>query len=71
MPPCARYARKRSLMQVPVPGYLRQGWAWEHRRMSAKIGGRLEYESFNIPNTNGARVFSLSVFLNLMWRQEP
>jgi hypothetical protein len=31
-----------------------------------KIGGRLEYESFNIPNTNGARVFSLSVFLNLM-----
>ena len=39
--------------------------------MSAKIGGRLAYESFNIPNTNGARVFSLSVFLNLMWRQEP
>jgi hypothetical protein len=31
-----------------------------------KIGGRLEYESFNIPNTNGAHVFSLSVFLNLM-----
>jgi Outer membrane protein beta-barrel domain len=31
-----------------------------------KIGGRLEYESFNIPNTNGARVFSFSVFLILM-----
>jgi len=30
------------------------------------IGGRLEYENFNIPNTNGARVFSLGVFLNLM-----
>src|SRR5438552_11769172 len=30
------------------------------------IGGRLEYERFNIPNTNGARVFSLAVFLNLM-----
>ncbi|MBS0367352.1 MAG: outer membrane beta-barrel protein [Proteobacteria bacterium] len=30
------------------------------------IGGRLEYEGFRIPNTNGARVFSLSAFLNLM-----
>ena len=30
------------------------------------IGGRLEYESFNIPNTNRARVISLAVFLNLM-----
>ena len=29
------------------------------------VGGRLEYESFNIPNTNGARVVSLSVSLNL------
>jgi hypothetical protein len=31
-----------------------------------KIGGRLGYESFSITNTNGARVFSLAVFLNLM-----
>jgi hypothetical protein len=29
------------------------------------IGARLEYENFNIPNTSGARVASLSVFLNL------
>jgi hypothetical protein len=29
------------------------------------FGGRLEYENFNIRNTNGANVFSLSVFLNL------
>jgi len=29
------------------------------------IGGRLEYEAFNIHNTNGANVVSLSVFLNL------
>ena len=29
------------------------------------LGGRLEYESFNIRNTNGANVISLSVFLNL------
>jgi len=29
------------------------------------VGGRLEYESFNIPNTNGAHVVSLSIFLNL------
>jgi len=29
------------------------------------IGARLEYENFNVPNTSGARVTSLSVFLNL------
>jgi hypothetical protein len=29
------------------------------------VGARLEYENFNIPNTSGARVASLSVFLNL------
>jgi hypothetical protein len=29
------------------------------------FGGRLEYENFNIRNTNGANVVSLSVFLNL------
>jgi hypothetical protein len=30
-----------------------------------KFGARLEYERFNISNTNGAKVASLSVFLNL------
>jgi Outer membrane protein beta-barrel domain len=30
------------------------------------IGGRLEYENFNIRNTNGANIVSLSVFLNLL-----
>ena len=29
------------------------------------VGARLEYENFDIPNTSGARVASLSVFLNL------
>ena len=29
------------------------------------VGARLEYENFNVPNTSGARVTSLSVFLNL------
>jgi hypothetical protein len=29
------------------------------------LGGRLEYESFNIRNTSGASAVSLSVFLNL------
>ena len=29
------------------------------------FGARLEYEQFNIPNTSGAKVASLSVFLNL------
>jgi opacity protein-like surface antigen len=30
------------------------------------IGGRLEYESFKIPNTNDAHVFSLAIFLSFM-----
>jgi hypothetical protein len=30
------------------------------------IGGRLEYENFNIRNTNGVNIVSLSVFLNLL-----
>jgi hypothetical protein len=29
------------------------------------VGARLEYENFNIRNTNGANIVSLSVFLNL------
>jgi hypothetical protein len=29
------------------------------------IGARLEYESFRIPSTNGAKIVSLTVFLNL------
>ena len=32
---------------------------------AGNIGGRLEYENFNIRNTNGANVVSLSVFLTL------
>ncbi len=31
-----------------------------------KIGGRLEYESFSITNTSGAKVFSLAVILSLL-----
>lgn len=30
------------------------------------VGGRLEYERFSIPQTNGARVFSLEVTFNVM-----
>ena len=30
------------------------------------IGGRLEYERFDIPSTNGARIFSLSVVLSFL-----
>ncbi len=29
------------------------------------VGARLEYENFDVPNSSGARVASLSVFLNL------
>jgi hypothetical protein len=29
------------------------------------VGARLEYENFNIPNTNGAQVISLDVMLRL------
>jgi hypothetical protein len=28
------------------------------------FGARVEYENFNIPNSSGAKVASLSVFLN-------
>lgn len=31
----------------------------------SNIGARLEYESFNIPNTNGARIISLEAVLGL------
>jgi hypothetical protein len=31
------------------------------------IGGRLEFENFNIPNTSGAKVFSLACILSLLW----
>jgi hypothetical protein len=30
------------------------------------VGGRLEYERFSIPNTDGARVYSLEVTFNIM-----
>ncbi len=30
------------------------------------FGGRLEYETFSIPNTSGAHLVSLSAYLNLM-----
>ena len=41
-------------------------WGFGAQAHIGKIGGRLEYESFNIPNTDRARVISLAVFLNLM-----
>ena len=56
----------------PPPGFFAfsdQGtefaWGAGAQAHIGNISGRLEYESFRIPNTDDARVFSLSVFLNL------
>jgi hypothetical protein len=40
-------------------------WGLGAQAHAGNIGGRLEYERFDVPNTNGARVFSLSVILSL------
>jgi Outer membrane protein beta-barrel domain len=40
-------------------------WGAGAQARIGNIGGRLEYEHFNIPNTSGAKVFSLSVVLDL------
>lgn len=41
-------------------------WGAGAQARIGNIGGRLEYEHFNIPNTNGAKVFSLAVVLDLL-----
>jgi Outer membrane protein beta-barrel domain len=41
-------------------------WGVGAQLHAGHIGGRLEYENFNIRNTNGANVVSLSVFLNFL-----
>jgi Outer membrane protein beta-barrel domain len=41
-------------------------WGLGAQAHIGNIGGRLEYENFNIPNTSGAKVFSLAVILSLL-----
>ena len=41
-------------------------WGLGAQAHIGNIGGRLEYENFNIPNTGGAKVFSLAVILSLL-----
>jgi hypothetical protein len=41
-------------------------WGLGAQAHIGNIGGRLEYEDFNIPNTSGAKVFTLAVILNLL-----
>ena len=41
-------------------------WGIGTQLHAGNIGGRLEYEYFKIPNTNGARIVSLSVIVSLM-----
>jgi hypothetical protein len=41
-------------------------WGLGAQAHIGNIGGRLEYENFNIPNSSGAKVFSLAVILNLL-----
>ena len=40
-------------------------WGLGAQAHVGNFGARLEYENFSIRNTNGANIFSLSVFLNL------
>ena len=40
-------------------------WGIGEQAHISMVGARLEYENFNVPNTSGAKVTSLSVFLNL------
>jgi hypothetical protein len=40
-------------------------WGIGAQAHMGSFGGRLEYEAFHIPNTNGAGVLSLSVYLRL------
>lgn len=39
-------------------------WGVGVQAHTSMLGARLEYEAFNIPNTSGAKVASLSVFVN-------
>jgi OOP family OmpA-OmpF porin len=41
-------------------------WGLGAQAHIGNIGARLEYENFNIPNTSGAKVFSLAFILNLL-----
>ena len=40
-------------------------WGLGAQAHVGNVGARLEYENFNIRNTNGANIVSLGVFLNL------
>jgi hypothetical protein len=52
-----------SAARARAPNRLARAGAQAH---IGNIGGRLEYERFRIPNTDDARVFSLSVILSLL-----
>ena len=57
-----------NLVSTPT-GFSRSGtdvaWGIGVQAHISMLGARLEYENFNIPNTSGAKIASLSVFLNL------
>ena len=70
----ARWKLNGSTNDTPVAGsffaFSTQGtefaWGAGAQVHIGNIGGRLEYERFRIPNTDDARVFSLSVILSLL-----
>ena len=39
-------------------------WALGVQAHISSVGARLEYEQFNIPHSNGAKIASLSAFVN-------
>ena len=67
----SRWDLHRSVNGAPPPGlfsFSTSGtdfaWGAGAQVHYGNVGARLEYEGFDIPNTNGARIFSLSAFVS-------
>ena len=69
MTACARRSLRYLPFGVTYPSFSKSGtdfaWGMGAQAHISMFGARLEYEGFNIPNTSGAKLASLSVFLNL------
>lgn len=53
----------------PLPGYSNNGtqfaWGVGTQVHAGNVGARLEYENLRIPDTNGANIVSLAVYVNI------
>ena len=69
----ARWSSSGSSVSSPTSGFFSLSnngtefaWGIGTQVHFGHIGARLEYENFSVPNTNGANVFSLEVFLTFL-----